>query len=90
MICFNLNNAGIAQVASLELPVALGQTVLTHLLTSPPQNLLHPDLSPGQMFLFSAPDFLDDEDGGGQEEAGSHHQEDRAANSEVSLVNILD
>ena len=62
VVCFNFNNACIVQVASLELPVAVGHAVLTHLLTSPAQNLLHPDLSPGEMFLFSAPDFVDDED----------------------------
>ena len=61
-ICFNFKNAGVGQITSLELPVAVGQTLITDFLTSPPQDLLHPDLSPPEMFLFSPPDLEDDEE----------------------------
>ena len=82
--------AGTGEVTSLELPIAVGQTLITPCLTYPPQDLLQPDLSPAEMFLFSPPDVVDDEDSGGQGEADRHHQEHQAADSEVSLVKITD
>ena len=82
------------EVASLKLPVTVGQTVgqtvVSHLWTSPPQDLNLPDLSPAEMFLFPPPDFGEDEDGGGQEDDGRHHEEHQAADSDVSLLNISD
>ena len=75
-------------VASLKLPVAVGQTLVS-LFFSPSLNILAPDLPPGQVLLLPSPQPDDDEDHGGDEETGEEEEEDQTPCTQRLCLQIV-